>query len=774
MVNVNSADSQQEQSDSDEEGSMEASSPGPPSGSQPDASESASSSHSSESSGSEGFDSGDSDTSDSGTSSSSAESKKKRKSSKRKRSSKKKQHKRQKRQHRSRSVPRDTTSLEVPKLTGADACELWRTMIELKLKVLKLWSLVVEDVVQDDTWSSAKKRRWDERWLKAQAVIAGSLGPRLAGRYRRLLVNCDPVQLFQEIEKEYNAGSAAKNDILIKTAMFVRKLVKGERVDTYIDDIMKSQEDLVVLGHPLDEAELARLLLTNSLEVFPDLSSELVGARMKSRDLEVGKVRGRLLAREQEENMRLPSASNASRNASSDQASHGAQPVSNPVFQFSNGPDRSIPRPNQNGGKHWQNRNSTNARRHESVKEAMQRRPCSKCGKLGHCHRDCWQNSNNRPQHGGSRGGQTKSGGKSGGRKEHSGPAMLVASFGGSHTQIQSDVAEWCLDSAATGNVCNDLSLFTSISTIGDGPEMLCASGNLVKINQVGCVELNIVNELTGRQEKRLLPDVYFVPEAPANLLSQDYLQTELKYFVSYSRDQSICYLSKKGMRLKFVKVNRLYRVWSPRDSSKQRAVVCSAIVKSKKATPLTVWHKRFDHASESTIVDMAKKQVARGLKIDKNEEGAEYLCLPCLHGKKVRMTYAERLHHASKPLRRLQVDCCTVNEPTIDGCTSFLLVVDEFSRYKWLFLLRQKSEAKQHIIALVNRLLVKYRDRKWRVEEIHSDQGGEFDNSDIQEYCDSEGITLTSTNGYTPQENGIVERANGIVLPKQLECLEV
>ncbi|KAE9112084.1 hypothetical protein PF010_g10571 [Phytophthora fragariae] len=195
-----------------------------------------------------------------------------------KRSSKKKK--------RSRSSRLDSPSVEVPKLTGADDYELWRTMIELKLKDQKLWSLVTEEVVLDSSCSSAKKRRWKERWLKAQAVIAGSLGPRLAGRYRRLLVSCDPVALFQEIEKEYNAGSAAKNDILIKAAMFVRKLAKGERVDTYIDAIMQLQEDLVTLGRPLEDAELARLLLTNALEVFPDLSTELVGARMKARELE--------------------------------------------------------------------------------------------------------------------------------------------------------------------------------------------------------------------------------------------------------------------------------------------------------------------------------------------------------------------------------------------------------------------------------------------------------------------------------------------------------
>ncbi|EEY63263.1 uncharacterized protein PITG_15500 [Phytophthora infestans T30-4] len=153
-------------------------------------------------------------------------------------------------------------------------------MIELKLKVQKMWSLVIEEVVRDSSWSSAKKRRWNERWLKAHAVIAGSLGPRLAGRYRRRLVSCDPVQLFKDIEKEYNAESAAKNDILIKAAMFARKLAKRERVDTYIDAVMQLQKDL------------------------------LAGARMKAREFVVSQVRGRLLAREQEENMRLPSSGN--------------------------------------------------------------------------------------------------------------------------------------------------------------------------------------------------------------------------------------------------------------------------------------------------------------------------------------------------------------------------------------------------------------------------------------------------------------------------------
>ncbi|ETK79155.1 hypothetical protein L915_14962 [Phytophthora nicotianae] len=61
-------------------------------------------------------------------------------------------------EERDRSTMKDSPSLEVPKLTGADNYELWRTMNELKIKVQKLWSLVTEEVVQNSSWSSAKKR----------------------------------------------------------------------------------------------------------------------------------------------------------------------------------------------------------------------------------------------------------------------------------------------------------------------------------------------------------------------------------------------------------------------------------------------------------------------------------------------------------------------------------------------------------------------------------------------------------------------------------------
>ncbi|ETP36878.1 hypothetical protein F442_15252, partial [Phytophthora nicotianae P10297] len=112
----------------------------------------------------------------------------------------------------------------------------------------------------------------------------------------------------------------------------------------------------------------------------------------------------------------------------------------------------------------------------ESVKEAILRRPCAKCGKLEHWYRDCWQkddqNAGNQQKNNGGRWSSGQGGGRSGGRQGKSGPKSLMANVGGV-LSVGGDVVEWCLDSAATASICNDLSQLTEISAIGKDLEML-------------------------------------------------------------------------------------------------------------------------------------------------------------------------------------------------------------------------------------------------------------------------------------------------------------
>ncbi|GJT23989.1 putative ribonuclease H-like domain-containing protein [Tanacetum coccineum] len=85
-------------------------------------------------------------------------------------------------------------------------------------------------------------------------------------------------------------------------------------------------------------------------------------------------------------------------------------------------------------------------------------------------------------------------------------------------------------------------------------------------------------------------------------------------------------------------------------------------------------------------------------------------------------------------------------------------LVKDAFSRFSWVFFLAKKDETVgilKEFIKLVENQLNK------KVEVIRCDNGTEFKNRDLIEFCGSKGIKRDYSNARTPQQNGVAERKN-------------
>ncbi|KAE8900469.1 hypothetical protein PF005_g12325 [Phytophthora fragariae] len=74
------------------------------------------------------------------------------------------------------------------------------------------------------------------------------------------------------------------------------------------------------------------------------------------------------------------------------------------------------------------------------------------------------------------------------------------------------------------------------------------------------------------------------------------------------------------------------------------------------------------------------------------------------------RMTYSRNPRSATNPLEKLSADICTINEVSADKSTMFLLVMDEFSRYKWAYLLKSKADASDHLKHLILKLEKKFK----------------------------------------------------------------
>ena len=67
------------------------------------------------------------------------------------------------------------------------------------------------------------------------------------------------------------------------------------------------------------------------------------------------------------------------------------------------------------------------------------------------------------------------------------------------------------------------------------------------------------------------------------------------------------------------------------------------------------------------------------------------------------------------------------------------MVVVDDFTRYTWVILLRSKSDAPEHIEALSTRL---QNEKNLKIDRIGSDHGKEFENSYMESFCTRSGIS--------------------------------
>jgi transposase InsO family protein len=86
-------------------------------------------------------------------------------------------------------------------------------------------------------------------------------------------------------------------------------------------------------------------------------------------------------------------------------------------------------------------------------------------------------------------------------------------------------------------------------------------------------------------------------------------------------------------------------------------------------------------------------------------------------------------------------------------------VVVDDYSRYAWVFFLEEKGET----FGFVRDLVLRLRNKRHRdaIRAIRSDNGSEFRNSRFETFCHDLGLEHQFSSLYTPPQNGVVERRN-------------
>jgi hypothetical protein len=87
---------------------------------------------------------------------------------------------------------------------------------------------------------------------------------------------------------------------------------------------------------------------------------------------------------------------------------------------------------------------------------------------------------------------------------------------------------------------------------------------------------------------------------------------------------------------------------------------------------------------------------------------------------------------------------------------------VDDYSRFTWVFFLQEKCQTQETLKRFLRQAQNEF---GLRIKKIISDNGTKFKNSQIEGFLEEEGIKLEFSSPYIPQQNGVVERKNTILL---------
>ncbi|GKA62825.1 putative ribonuclease H-like domain-containing protein [Tanacetum coccineum] len=269
-----------------------------------------------------------------------------------------------------------------------------------------------------------------------------------------------------------------------------------------------------------------------------------------------------------------------------------------------------------------------------------------------------------------------------------------------------------------------------------------------------------ITGKGTIKTDKLDFEDVYFVKELKFNLFSVSQM-CDKKNNVLFT-DSECLVLSpnfklpdESQILLKIPRQNNMYS-FDMKNIVPKDGLTC--LVAKATSEESMLWHRRLGHVNFKNINKLVKDNLVRDLPLKRFEN--DQTCVACLKGKQHRASCKTKAFCPStKPLFMLHMD---LFGPTFVSSLMHkkycLVVTDDYSRFSWVFFLRTKDETSEILIDFIKEIenLV---DKKVKI--IRSDNGTEFKNHVMNEFCREKGIKREYSVARTPQQNGVAERKN-------------
>ncbi|KAK1419961.1 hypothetical protein QVD17_29426 [Tagetes erecta] len=166
------------------------------------------------------------------------------------------------------------------------------------------------------------------------------------------------------------------------------------------------------------------------------------------------------------------------------------------------------------------------------------------------------------------------------------------------------------------------------------------------------------------------------------------------------------------------------------------------------------LWHRRLGHPSTGYLHMLFPKLFPSNKPIN---------CETCVLAKSHRHTYKPNNTRVNLPFSLIHSDVWGPAE-VIGGqkFRYFVLFVDDCTRMTWIYFLKHKSEVFDKFTMFYNMIQTQF---KTNIQTLRSDNGGEFINNHMKQFCQTKGIIHQTSCSHTPEQNGVAERKNRILL---------
>ncbi|WVZ25460.1 hypothetical protein V8G54_004004 [Vigna mungo] len=295
----------------------------------------------------------------------------------------------------------------------------------------------------------------------------------------------------------------------------------------------------------------------------------------------------------------------------------------------------------------------------------------------------------------------------------------------------------WIIDTGASNHMTGSMKEMHEVRDIVPCPVGL-PNGAYTTATKEGTVYLG------GRLK---LTNVLFVPKLSCNLISVSQLSDESNCTIQFTN--KLCVLQDRTSRMLIGAGKRKDGLYYLYGVQKIQIHMVDGM------NQVDLWHKRLGHPSfkiTQSIPTVSKIKV-QGL-VNKN-------CDVCFRAKQSREKFPASNHKAGEIFDLIHCDLWgPYRNPSSCGAYYFMIVVDDYSRGVWIYLLADKKEVSKSLMnffALVNRQFNK------KVKVFRSDNGTEF--LCMKNYFSEQGIIFQTSCVHTPQQNGRVERKHRHIL---------